>query len=396
MSELSVKGFRFAGLRAGIKKREGLDLGLIVADEPVPAAALFTTNRVKAAPVLLGEKRLKGGMAQAVLVNSGCANACTGKPGVKAAEASTASVARALGIKPALVLPSSTGVIGQLLPAEKVATAAPALVGALRADAVDEFSRAIITTDKGPKVSVRNVKLGKVMVRVLGIAKGAGMIHPNMATTLCFVCTDAKVPAKVLERALREAAETTFNSISVDGDTSTNDTLLCLASGQAGNAALKKSGREYAAFVGALEEVLGELGAMIVADGEGAEHLVTFQVTGARNDGEAKKAAACIATSALVKTALHGKDPNWGRILAAAGRSGAVFDPDRADIHVGDVAIVKKGLAIGAEAEKRAHEIMVTPKYEITVKLGSGKGRAKYLTCDLGTEYVKVNADYRS
>jgi glutamate N-acetyltransferase/amino-acid N-acetyltransferase len=391
-----VPGFRLSGLRAGIKKREGLDLGLVVADAPVPAAGVFTLNAVRAAPVLLAEERVAAGRVQAVLANSGCANAATGKEGLKAAREACAAVARELRIPEASVVPASTGVIGQLLPADKVAAAAPQLVASLEPGGADAFSRAILTTDAGPKVAQARVRVAGGTVTVLGVAKGAGMIHPNMATTLGFVLTDARLPAPLLRRLLKGAADATFNAISVDGDTSTNDTLLLLASGRTGAAPLRASDRDTGKLAAALEEVLGQLARKVVADGEGAEHLVTVEVLGAASEKDARAAARTIVTSPLVKTALHGKDPNWGRILAAAGRSGARFDPDRVEIRVGGIPIVRRGIAVGPEAEKQAHQVMSGPEYTIEVRLGAGTSRARYLTCDLSAEYVRINADYRS
>lgn len=397
MSDLKVPevpGFRWAGVRAGIKKREGLDLALLVADEPIPTAAVFTTNQVKAAPVLLAAERVKSGRAQAVLVNSGCANACTGAPGMEAAKVSTAAVAKALGVHPSLVLPASTGVIGQLLPADKIEIAAPSLVQALAAGSAELFSQAILTTDRGPKVAQRDLKIGGKPCRVLGIAKGAGMIHPNMATTLAVVATDAAVSAPLLKKFLKGAIAETFNAVSVDGDTSTNDTVVAMASGRSG--AVKAGTKDAKSFAAALEAVLEELADMLVADGEGAEHVATFEVVGAVSEAAARKVAQTICTSPLVKTALHGKDPNWGRILAAAGRSGVTFNPNAVEIRVGDAVIVRKGLGVGTEAEKAAHAVMTLPSYTVRVKIGAGKGRARYKTCDFGTEYVRINADYRS
>lgn len=394
-SIFAVPGFRWSGVCAGIKKREGLDLALLVADEPVPTAAVFTTNQVKAAPVLLAADRVKAGLAQAVLINSGCANACTGTPGMEAAKRSTAAVAKSLGVSPSLVLPASTGVIGQLLPADKIEIAAPSLVQSLSADSAQRFSEAILTTDRGPKISQRELKLGGKSCKVLGIAKGAGMIHPNMATTLAVVVTDAAVSAALLRKSLRKAISQTFNAVSVDGDTSTNDTVVVMASGRSG-ASVKTGTKEEAKFAAALETVLEELADMLVADGEGAEHVATFEVVGAVSEAAARKVAHTICTSPLVKTALHGKDPNWGRILAAAGRAGVKFNPDVVEIRIGEVVIVRKGLAVGAEAEKQAHTIMTQPSFTVRVKIGAGKGRARYKTCDFGTEYVRINADYRS
>ncbi|MBK8172204.1 MAG: bifunctional glutamate N-acetyltransferase/amino-acid acetyltransferase ArgJ [Sandaracinaceae bacterium] len=392
----AVSGFRFAAVDAGIRKRAALDVALIVADRPVPTAAVFTTNRVQAAPVRVARDRLKKGRAQAVLVNAGCANACTGKPGTAATLKSTAAIAKALGIAPGLVLPASTGVIGQLLPAAKIVKNANALILDLSSSNVDAFSHAILTTDRGPKVARATVKLGKVTVSLLGIAKGAGMIHPNMATTLGFVVTDAKISAPVLRRALRSAADGSFNAVTVDGDTSTNDTLVAMASGDAGNVAIKAGDANFVRFEDALTEVLCSLAAQIVADGEGAEHTVGIEVTGARTKTNAMTVARTIATSNLVKTALYGKDPNWGRILAAAGRCGVKFDEADTEVRVGDVLIVKKGLAVGAAAEKKAHDVMTHESYTISLKIGRGKHEARYVTCDLGHEYVRINADYRS
>lgn len=389
-----VRGFRFAGIAAGIKANGKPDLGLIVADEPVAAAGVYTKNRVRAAPVEIAEKRTRKGRLRAVLVNSGNANACTGKPGEKAALAATGALAKKLGVPAELVAPASTGVIGALLPADKIVDSMPRLLDAVGAEHASDFARAIMTTDQWPKVAARTVKIGKETATVLGIAKGAGMIHPDMATTLAFVVTDAGASPALLQKLLREATDTTFNAISVDGDTSTNDTILLLASGKAG--VVKAGSKEAKALRAALEDVLGALGRSIVHDGEGAEHVVTFSITGARSDADARRAAKTIATSPLVKTALHGVDANWGRILAAAGRSGAVFDPHAAAISIDDVAIVKKGMPVGREAEAKAAKIMAGLEYTVHVSLGRGPGQARYLTCDMGKNYIAVNANYRS
>ena len=391
-----VGGFRFSGVEAGIKKRGGLDLALAVADKPVSTAAIYTVNRVKAAPVLLAEERTKAARMQAILANSGCANACTGKPGMQAAEKTSAHVAKMLQIEPKLVLPASTGVIGQLLPADKVIAASKALIAGLSPDPTT-FSQAILTTDRGPKVSKVSLRIAGENVTVYGVAKGAGMIHPNMATTLAFVFTDANIGAPLLRRVLKASADETFNAISVDGDTSTNDTLSIMASGAAKHPALGPDDKDTLRFTDALVDVLSELGDLIVADGEGAEHLVRIAVSGADSVDDARKVAKAVATSNLVKTALHGKDPNWGRILAAAGMADVEFDPDAVEIRIGDVPIVKRGVAVGAEAEKQANAIMKSATYTIHLKLGPGAAlQAQYTTCDLGHEYVRINADYRS
>ena len=392
----SVPGFRFAGVTAGIKKRGGPDLGAILAERPIPTAAVLTTNQVQAAPVLLTRERVSRGRAQLLLVNSGCANACTGAPGMRATVSSCAAAGRAFGVEAEDVLPASTGVIGQLLPVDRVKAALPLLKAGMREDGLADFSRAILTTDKGPKVAGVQLTLERKKVTVVAVAKGAGMIHPNMATTLGFVLTDAKVHPALLRRLLRSATDATFNALTVDGDTSTNDCIIAMASGVSGHAALTSTGRAVSRLEAAIREVLGGVGRMIVADGEGSRHVVQLEVRGLRTDAEARRIAATVATSNLVKTAFFGQDPNWGRLIAAAGRAGVRFDADVAQVHVGDVRIVHRGVAVGPEAERAAHAIMSGPEYSVRLTLGRGPGKARYLTCDLGTDYVKLNADYRS
>ncbi len=387
-----VAGFRFAGIAAGIKKNGNPDLGLVVADAgAVPAAAVLTRNRVRAAPVEITRERLAKarGRISAILVNSGNANACTGAEGHAEALRASAAVASELGIDTRSIVPASTGVIGAILPGDKIAAAAPALVRALRAEGAADFARAIMTTDQWRKVALASFAVGKKTVTVLGVAKGAGMIHPDMATTLGFVLTDALATPSELRSALRRATDATFNSISVDGDTSTNDTIVLAASGASGARDVKKLER-------ALTDVLGALAESIVRDGEGARHVVRIDVSGLATDADARRVAKTIATSPLVKTALHGRDANWGRILAAAGRSGARFDPTRARITIGGERIVEGGMPVGKDAEARAGAVMAGPRYAIEVSLGRGRGKAHYLTCDLGPEYIAVNANYRS
>jgi glutamate N-acetyltransferase/amino-acid N-acetyltransferase len=401
-SELSdravmVPGFRFAGIPAGIKKNGKPDLALIAAERDVAAAGVFTRNRVQAAPVILARDRLKrsGGKARAILVNSGNANACTGGPGMAAARASTARIAAALGTDASRVIPASTGVIGAVLPAERIESAAERLVESLSEQGGGDFARAIMTTDQWPKIASTRLALGRsASATVLGIAKGAGMIHPDMATTLAFVVTDAGASPALLRSLLRSATDATFNAITVDGDTSTNDTIVLLASGLAG--AVRAGSREAAALGSAITDVLGALGKSIVRDGEGARHVARIEVEGLASDRAARAVARTIATSPLVKTALHGRDANWGRILAAAGRAGVAFDPDRAVIAIDDVVIVERGMPVGPEAEARAASILIRPEYTIRVALGKGRGRAHYLTCDMGSDYIAVNASYRS
>ncbi|MGB8328686.1 MAG: bifunctional glutamate N-acetyltransferase/amino-acid acetyltransferase ArgJ, partial [Polyangiales bacterium] len=396
MSE-RVKGFRFAGVHGGVKASGALDLGLVFANQPAVASGVFTTNRVRAAPVVLSERRLKGGLCQAVLVNSGNANACTGKQGQRAALSLTRAAAVSLGVESALVVPASTGVIGAQLPKQNIEAAIPTLVADLSEAGATRFSRAIMTTDRGPKVARAEVKVGTTTCRVLGIAKGAGMIHPNMATTLAFVTTDAPLRSPTLSRFLREATDLTFNRATVDGDTSTNDSIYALASGAATHRTIEERSIAGRRFFGALTEVLESLAKKIVADGEGAEHLVRIEVDGARTNGDAVQIARAIASSQLVKTALYGCDPNWGRILAAAGRSGARFNPDQVSMRIGEVPIFDRGTPImTAKTEAKAARVMKQAEYAIALKVGSGRGLGHYWTCDLGHEYVRINADYRS
>lgn len=400
----SVAGFRFAGCAAGIKKAGGLDLGLIVADQPVVAAGVFTRNMVRAAPVDVSIERLRLGRVRAVLANSGNANACTGAAGMAATLTSTEKAARLLGFEAAQVLPASTGVIGAVLPAVKIEAALPGLVESLSPGGAEAFAKAICTTDRWHKIARGTVATENgSMASVLGIVKGAGMIHPDLgpapatgnaaaplhATMLAFFVTDAKVEQAALQAALERAVELSFNACSVDGDTSTNDTVLVLASGMAGHAT------ESALFEGLLP-VCRELAKQMVLDGEGAEHAVEIRVEGLADQAAARTVAKTVATSLLVKTALFGKDANWGRLLAAAGRAGVAFDPAKASISIAGSCILEKGTPLGSEAEAIATRGMAEKSYEILMTLGTGPGSFTYLTCDLGHGYVDVNAGYRS
>lgn len=396
MSE-PVQGFRFAGVHGGIKASDALDLGLVFAEEPAVAAGVFTQNRVRAAPVVISERRLKSGLCQAILANSGNANACTGKQGRQAALALARATAASLAVPTALVVPASTGVIGVQLPRKSIEAAMPALVADLSAAGATRFARAIMTTDRRPKIAQAEVKVGRTTCRVLGIAKGAGMIHPNMATTLAFVTTDAPIGRSALSRLLHRATDLTFNRVTVDGDTSTNDSIYVLASGAATNRRIEEKSATGRRFAGALTEVLESLAKKIVADGEGAEHLVRIEVQGARSDTDAVRIARTIACSQLVKTALHGCDPNWGRILAAAGRSGVRFNPDHVSIQIGGIAICERGTPVMTpKREVKAAATMKRPEYVISIMVGAGRGVGHYWTCDLGHEYVRINADYRT
>ena len=391
----TIAGFRFAAVSAGIRKDGRVDVALAVADRSAVVAGLFTRNLVRAAPVLLAEERVRSGLARAILVNAGCANACTGEAGLAAARETTEAIGRALGCPVEEVLPASTGVIGQILPFAKMNAKAKELAKAITPEGYEAFAQAICTTDRWVKIAEAKIETSRgEPVTVLGIAKGAGMIHPDVgppqATMLVFLFTDAVIKQEELQIALTRASDKTFNACSVDGDTRTNDSVIALASG-ASNIRLTAAEIEPG-----LLSVCDKLARSMVADGEGANHVAEIRATGLENEADAKRVAETMATSLLVKTALHGKDANWGRLIAAAGRSGVAFDPKLVSIKIGDVEIVKNGLAIGAEAEKLAAEVLKGPSYKIEVRLGAGSGEFSYLTSDLGHGYVDVNADYRS
>lgn len=390
-----VAGFSFSAVKCGIKESGALDLGLIYAADGAVSAGVYTRNEVRAAPVVVCEERTRTGIASAVLVNSGNANACTGRAGHRATVSTTAALAGLLGTASHAVLPASTGVIGVPLSGDKIVASLPALVQGLSEDCAADFAQAILTTDQGPKVSHTRVRLGAGRVAtIMAIAKGAGMIHPNMATTLGFVLTDAAVSRAHLRRILKRAADRTFNRISVDGDTSTNDTLLALASGALGGAPVPVRGALSDRFERALTGTLEDVAKMIVSDGEGAQHLVKIEVVGAESVRAATAVARTIATSQLVKTAIHGCDPNWGRILGAAGRAGVPVDSDVMTVHVGGVCVFRRGRPLAVD--KEASAAMKQPEYTVRVRLGSGEAASHYWTCDLGHEYVRINAEYRT
>ena len=384
------RGFLASGVRAGIRKKRP-DLGVIVAPDGASAAAVFTKNRFQAAPVVLSKAALKrsGGRVTAVVVNAGCANAVTGKAGMDAARRSRARAAELLRCGADEVFVASTGVIGVVLPDKKLRDALPDAITRLSAGGIDAFSHAILTTDVGPKLAQATYTLGGKRGRIVGVAKGAGMIHPNMATMLGFVMTDAAIEPATLRRCLKEAVDQSFNAIAVDGDTSTNDTVLLLASGKG------PAGRDLGDFQRALNDVCRDLSWMIVRDGEGATRVMELVVRGARSERDARLAAHAIATSPLVKTALHGGDPNWGRILAAVGRSGAHFSVKRVSLAAGLVTLVRDGEPADYR-EKDAAKVFARERVPITVDLGGGSARAVVLASDLGHDYVSLNADYRS
>jgi glutamate N-acetyltransferase / amino-acid N-acetyltransferase len=395
--DFSVQGFRAAAVTAGIRKKGRLDLALIVSDFPAAAAGVFTTNKVQAAPVLLDMERIRGGRAQAIVVNSGIANACTGQEGMRLARATAQLVADGLAIPAELVQVASTGVIGEQLEISKFEQAMPKLVARLTPDGFPEVAQAMMTTDTVPKMARRTMEIAGRKVCLLGLAKGAGMIMPNMATMLCFVVTDAAVAPALLREVLKDTVDRTFNAITIDGDTSTNDTVLILANGRAGHPEIDGSDPEATAlFRRTMEDLLRALALQVVADGEGATKLITIRVTGARSEEEAKAAARTVANSNLVKTAFFGEDANWGRIIAALGRSGAEFDLERVEIGFDDVLMVKNGLGQGREAEAKATEVLKRREFAVNINLHAGLAAAECYTCDFSLDYVKINADYRS
>ena len=387
-------GYRYAATYAGIRRAEKDDLGLIVSGLPAAAAGVFTQNRVQAAPVKLCRRHLAAsrGAVGAILVNAGNAN-CATRTGDAVALACCRSAARLLRLPVTQVLPASTGVIGVELDAKLIVNALPRLVAELREDNFGSVARAIMTTDLVPKQACGEVKLRRGTVRVAGMTKGSGMIQPRMATTLGFVLTDANIPVVLLRRMLRRAVERSYNRLSVDGDTSTNDTLLLLANGASG---VRPDPKEMAAVEERITGVAEELARSIARDGEGARKLITILVSGAPTDEAAARLARSIANSPLVKTAVAGSDPNWGRILSAAGNAGVAFDPRKADIDMQGVAVCRGGLATRfSEAELKAR--LDAPECEIRFALrGKGKGEARFWTCDFTEGYIRINASYRT
>jgi glutamate N-acetyltransferase/amino-acid N-acetyltransferase len=388
-------GFRSAAVACGIKKTGATDLAVIAADASATAAAIFTTNLAQAAPVLVSRRHLAvaDGTARAIVVNAGCANACTGEQGLANAERMAQEVASAIGSRAEQVLVASTGVIGVGLDMTKVVPGIKAATSALTRGKGDETARAIMTTDPFPKEYAVTVQTARGTFAIGGTAKGSGMIEPNMATMLGFLTTDAQVPAALLHRALVESARETFNAITVDGDTSTNDCLFVLASGASGIAVDDDT---YPALLEGLIAVSRELAIGIVRGGEGATKLITINVRDARTPADAHRVAKTIANSPLVKTAVHGADPNWGRIVAAAGRAGVSFDVNRTTVHVGGVLLFENGLPHDDNAPKAETHLQGTD-VAIDVDLGTGGGgRSTVWTCDLSAEYVQINGAYRT
>jgi len=394
MEKARCAGYLTAGIAGGIKKNGTEDLGLIFSKVPAAAAGVFTKNRVQAAPVLLDRSRIQSGRCQAIVVNSGNANCCTGEQGLRDAEEMARLTAMALDIAPELVLVASTGVIGEPLPIKKIQRAVPALVDGLQAGNFDGLARAIMTTDTVPKIVSKSGRIGGQTYTLTGTAKGAGMIRPDMATMLCFICSDVAISVDRLQKALTAATAKSFNRITIDGDTSTNDTVLIMANGLSGAAV--KTEDQMKTFQATLDSVLMQLAKMLVKDGEGATKLVNIIVKGALSDEDAYRVADTVSHSNLVKTALFGEDANWGRIMAAVGRAGAAVDPDKIDIFFGKVQMVKDSAGRGKSAEAEATKILKKPEFDITIDLHVGSGQAAVLTCDFSVDYVKINADYRT
>jgi glutamate N-acetyltransferase/amino-acid N-acetyltransferase len=394
MEQKGCPGFQAAGVSCGLKKNGRKDLGLIYSKVSANVAGVFTQNRIQAAPVQLDRQRITRGVCRALIVNSGNANCCMGEQGMRDAMHMASYAAAGIGVAEEEVLVSSTGVIGESLPVEKIQSAMPALVGALHGEGIHDFAEAIMTTDTVPKVISRRGELDGKVFTVSGVAKGSGMIRPDMATMLCYVMTDIQASPELLKEMLKTGVDLSLNRITVDGDTSTNDTALLMANGLSG--AEVSNDAQRGVFQPVLDDVLISLAKWLIKDGEGATKLVEIVVTGAESDQGARKIADTVAHSNLFKTALFGEDANWGRILAAAGRAGVAVDPERMDVRFGPVLMVQDGMGCGKTAEAEATKILKQSEFDITIDLKLGKGHASVLTCDFSIDYVKINADYRS
>jgi glutamate N-acetyltransferase/amino-acid N-acetyltransferase len=400
LSEASLpRGFRFAATACGLKKTGALDLAIISSDVAASAAAVFTQNLVVAPPVTVSKSNLRQskGRMRGVVVNAGNANCATGAEGLAAAQRTVAEAARRLNCRPEEVFVCSTGVIGVPLALDKILRRLPLLVRHRRPSARSfaELSLAICTTDTRPKTAAASFKMAGKRVHLVGCAKGAGMIHPNMATTLAFITTDAAIAPTLLQKTLHEVTARTFNSISIDGDTSTNDTLLVLANGEAGAPSIKPGTAAHRAFSATLQEVCQSLALQIVADGEGAQRVIEIVVRGAKTEAGARQIAQTIATSPLVKTAFAGGDPNWGRVFAAAGRAGVPFDTSRVDITMAGIHVLSRGKPLDFN-ERAASNRLLADHVPVVMDLHMGRESARYYTCDFTAEYVRINASYRT
>jgi glutamate N-acetyltransferase/amino-acid N-acetyltransferase len=391
----AVDGIRAAGLWAGIKPTRKPDLAMIVADRQAIAAGLFTRNRFQAPPLLLTRRHLRDGRLQAIIINSGNANACTGQAGMRDAETMALDTALLLGLPVTAVAVASTGVIGVPLPVDRIRRALPRLVAALSPTGGRRAARAIMTTDTRPKEVALEARIGGRLIRIGGIAKGGGMVHPNMATMLAFLATDAPVDAPGLRRALAQAADNSFHAITID-DMSTNDLVLCLATGGAGGPALRAGSAAYRQFCALLAEACSRLALQMVGDAEGGTKVVRITVQGTVTPAQARTIAMAVARSPLVKTAFYGEDPNWGRIMAAIGAAGVAVRERDVSIVFGPVTMVRGGRSAGAAAERRAARVLRVRDIPVHIVVGRGRGRATIWTSDLTTAYVRINAHYRT
>ncbi|MBM4137284.1 MAG: bifunctional glutamate N-acetyltransferase/amino-acid acetyltransferase ArgJ [Nitrospira sp.] len=391
---MTPKGFLFSTVEAAIKVPGRKDLALIYSKVEANIAGTFTTNKVKAAPVRLDMKKIRAGRGQAIIVNSGNANACTGLKGLQDADEIAKLIALGLQMNPSLVYVCSTGVIGTPMPMERIRPRVSELIHNLGKSTLQDVAAAIMTTDTFPKIVNKKVKIGNKTGIISGICKGAGMICPHMATMLCFIMTDIAVEQETLDKTLKDAIKTSFNRITVDGDRSTNDTVLIMANGTLGNPLITERMKSYTAFKKALHEVTLKLSRFIVENGEGATKCIEIEVKGAKNERDAARAAFAVANSNLVKTAIYGNDANWGRIMAALGYSGIQMKEEKADIYFGKVKVVNKGITTGKD--KEATEVLKGKDIGIFINLNLGSFSAKVLTCDLTEEYVRVNARYKT
>ena len=387
----SAQGFHAGATGAGIKKNDVLDLGILFSEAPCVATALFTTNKIKAAPVVLSQQRLQSGRAVAVVVNSGCANACTGEQGLRDAAEMAELAAEGVGVSPEEVLVASTGVIGLPLPMELIRAGIDQV--ALSGDGGHELARAMMTTDTLPKEAAVAVSIDDSKFIIGGVAKGSGMIHPNLATLLCLLTTDATVDIGFLSLALRKAVDVSFNMVSIDGDTSPNDMVLIMANGLAGNEPILQDGNQAGAFQQALGQVCIYLAKRIAGDGEGASKLIEVTVSGAPSIAEARLAARTVVSSPLVKAAIHGSDPNWGRIMAAVGRSGVEVVESKIDLYIGDISVVKGGRPLPF-SEQSVVRVLKQGEVPISLQLNLGTATATAWGCDLSEEYVTINSQY--
>jgi glutamate N-acetyltransferase/amino-acid N-acetyltransferase len=390
----AVPGILASGVAVGIKPSGKKDLALVYSSSPARAAAVFTSNQIKGAPVLVSQEHVRDGRAQAILASSGCSNVCTGEQGLKDAREMTRIVGELLRIPPRQVLIASTGVIGQPLPMDKIRAGLPKLVKGLSPQGGRLAAEAIMTTDTRAKEAALRVDVAGRAVTIGGIAKGVAMLEPHLATMFCFLATDAMVARDALPRVLRRATDRSFNRVTVDSDQSTSDTVAILANGLAENAPLERGGRGLRQFARALEAITERLARMLVEDGEGATKLVEVAVRGARTRREAVIAARAVANSPLVKTAINGADPNWGRIMMALGKGAAKVAPDRIAIAIGGEPLIEKGMLRPGARLDRIHEVMGGPSYTIAIDLGLGRGEDRVWTSDLSEEYVRLNAKY--